>query len=62
MVPVSILDDALSEATETFTVSLVNVDSGTVLSPRTARVNILDDEHPTVPPVEPPLVSDYAVS
>ena len=55
VVPVSILDDALSEATETFTVSLVNVDSGTVLSPRTARISILDDENPVVPPVDPPL-------
>ena len=50
IVPVSILDDDLSEQTETFTISLVNVDSGTLLSPRTARISILDDENPVLPP------------
>ena len=47
VIPVQILNDNLSEPTETFAVSIINVDSGsTILFPRTARINILDDENP----------------
>lgn len=60
-VPVSILDDNLSEATESFTFSLINVDSGALQFPRTTNVSILDDENPVVDPVDPPLESNYAV-
>ena len=56
-----IINDTLSEATETFIVSLAAVDSGEISLPRTVRVNILDDENPVVPPASPPLVSDYRV-
>ncbi|MFY0610230.1 MAG: PQQ-dependent sugar dehydrogenase, partial [Hyphomicrobiaceae bacterium] len=60
-VTVQILDDALSEPTETVVVSLINVDSGFLDAPRTARVDILDDENPVTDPPSPPLVSDYEV-
>ncbi len=61
-VPVQILNDALSESTETFTFSIINVSSGTLLFPRTTNVSILDDENPVTDPPEPPLVSDYSVT
>ncbi|MEM9707247.1 MAG: PQQ-dependent sugar dehydrogenase [Pseudomonadota bacterium] len=54
-------DDDLAEGTESFTISIISVSSGTLLFPRTARVDILDDELPEVGTVEPPLVSDYEV-
>jgi glucose/arabinose dehydrogenase len=57
----NILNDTLSESTETFVVGIVGVDSGTLSIPRTTRVNILDDENPVLPPVDPPLVSPYRV-
>ncbi|MEZ5669061.1 MAG: PQQ-dependent sugar dehydrogenase [Alphaproteobacteria bacterium] len=60
-VSVAILDDALAEPTETFVFSLVNVEDGGLLAPRTARIAILDDENPAVDPPQPPLVSDYHV-
>ena len=50
LVPVPILNDALSEATETFAFSIVSVDNGTLLTPRTARISILDDENAVTPP------------
>jgi glucose/arabinose dehydrogenase/lysophospholipase L1-like esterase len=56
-----IINDTLSESTETFIVSLAAVDSGEISLPRTVRVNILDDENPVVPPASPPLASDYRV-
>lgn len=62
VIPVTILDDNLSEATETAVVSLINVDSGFLQAPRTARVEILDNENPVVDPPQPPLVSDFTVS
>ncbi len=62
LVPISILDDDGGEATETFVLSLVNVDSGFLAAPRTARVNILDDETPTTDEPQPPLTSNYDVS
>ncbi len=60
-VPVTILDDDLSEATESFTFSLINVNSGALQFPRTTNVSILDDENPVVDPVNPPLESNYVV-
>ncbi len=60
-VPVTILDDDLSEATEGFAFSLINVDSGALQFPRTSNISILDDENPVLDPVDPPLSSDYAV-
>ncbi len=62
LIPVSITDDALSEATESFTVSLINVSSGALSAPRTTQVDILDDENPVRDPVDPPLVSRFDVS
>lgn len=61
-IPVTILNDTLSESTETFVVSLADVSSGTLLAPRTSRVSILDDENPVLDPPEPPLVSNFNVS
>ncbi|MCO6415459.1 PQQ-dependent sugar dehydrogenase, partial [Siccirubricoccus sp. KC 17139] len=61
-VNVPILNDNLAEATETFVVSIVDVEGGTIWAPRTARISILDDENPAPPPAqEPPLVSNYTV-
>jgi glucose/arabinose dehydrogenase/uncharacterized protein (DUF427 family) len=57
-----IINDNLSEATETFVFSLVGIDSGTLSVPRTTRINILDDENPVLPPSDPPLVSPYRVN
>lgn len=62
LVPISILDDALSEATEEFSFNLVNVDSGSLLFPRTTRVSILDDENPVTDPPNPPSESNYNVT
>ena len=63
VIPVQILNDNLSEPTETFVVSIINVDSGsTILFPRTARIDILDDENPVVDPPSPPLTSNYNVT
>ena len=62
-VPVTILDDADSEATEVLAVSLVKVTGATLAAPRTERISILDDETPAAAgPTEPPLVSPYEVS
>ena len=36
--------------------------SSTLLFPRTARVNILDDENPVIEPADPPLISSYNVT
>ncbi len=60
-VDIPIVDDALSEPTEVFNVSIVSLDSGTLLFPRTTNVRILDNETPTVEPADPPLESDYDV-
>ena len=49
-IPVQIVDDNLPEPTETFVVSIINVDGATLLFPRTARIDILDDENPVVDP------------
>lgn len=62
-VPITILDDALGEATEVLTVSLISAAGGTLTAPRTHRIAILDDETPAPPPpTEPPLVSPYDVT
>ena len=60
-VTVPIINDALSEPTETFVVSIINVDVGHSFY-RTARIDILDDESPVVDPTSPPLSSDYVVT
>jgi glucose/arabinose dehydrogenase len=61
-IPVKVIDDDLAEATETFVVSIINVDDqSTLLFPRTARIDILDDEQQAVDPISTPLTSKYAV-
>ncbi len=62
IVPVKILDDSASEPTQSFAISIINVDSGFLLAPRTARIDILDDENPVPDPARPPLTSDFDVS
>ncbi len=61
LVEIDILNDNRAEQTETFTFSIINVDSGFLAAPRTTRIDILDDENPVTDPVNPPLVSDYNV-
>ena len=62
-IPVQIVNDNVSEPTETFVVSIINVDSAsTILYPRTARIEILDDENPVSDPASPPLTSNYVVT
>ncbi|MEL6751712.1 MAG: PQQ-dependent sugar dehydrogenase, partial [Pseudomonadota bacterium] len=61
LVEIDILDDSRSEATETFTLSIINVDDGFLAAPRTTRIDILDDENPVQEPSNPPLSSDYDV-
>jgi glucose/arabinose dehydrogenase len=61
LVPVTITNDSQSEATEFFGMSIINVSSGTLAAPRTAQISILDDENPTNPPADPPLVSAFDV-
>ncbi|WP_205850445.1 PQQ-dependent sugar dehydrogenase, partial [Mycolicibacterium sp. CR10] len=61
-IPVQILNDNVSESTETFVVSIINVEGATLLFPRTARIDILDDENPIVDPPSPPLTSNYIVT
>lgn len=60
-IEVPIIDDGVGEPTETFQVSLIRADSGTLLAPRTAIVSILDDETPAVEPARPPFISSYTV-
>ncbi len=62
VVTIPILDDGASESTETFNFSLISVDSGALLFPRTANISILDDENPVEDPVDPPLQTDYDVT
>ncbi len=62
LVPVSIIDDTIGEATETVILSLTNVEGGFLQAPRTARIAILDNENPVSDPPNPPLVSPYTVS
>ena len=62
IVEIDLLDDALSEVTEIFSISLINVSSGALQFPRTATISILDDENPVEDPVDPPLESQFDVS
>jgi hypothetical protein len=51
---VPIVNDSLSEPTESFVANIIGISSGVFGAPRTARINILDDENPvTDPPVAP---------
>ena len=59
LVPISILDDTLGEATESFTLSLISTDSGVLLAPRTAKIDILDNEIPATDPPEQGLISTF---
>lgn len=59
---IQILDDGLSELSETFAVSLIDLDSGELWFPRTANVTILDDENPTLDPIDPPQTTPFDVS
>ncbi|NNF78440.1 MAG: hypothetical protein HKN05_10470 [Rhizobiales bacterium] len=61
-ITVNILDDFVGEPSETLVVSIINIDSGTLQAPRTARVTILDDETPITEPTNPPLTPIYDVS
>lgn len=61
-VQIPITNDALAEATETFGLSILSIDSGTLLYPRTTNISILDDENPVSPPVQPELTSPYSVT
>ncbi len=61
LVPIDILDDVLGESTETFVLSLQNVDSGTLLAPRTVQIDILDNENPITDPPQPGLISTHEV-
>ncbi len=62
-VPITILNDALSESTEVFTLSLISATGAALIAPRTNRISILDDENPVPPlPPEPPLASDWIVT
>ena len=57
-----VIDDNRLEPTELFAFSVTSVDPGTeVLFPRTARIDILDNENPADAPLEPPLISAYDV-
>jgi glucose/arabinose dehydrogenase len=60
-IDIPIINDSVSEPTEVFNVSIVSVDSGALLFPRTTNVSILDDENPVVDPDKPPLESAYDV-
>ena len=59
---IPIINDTLSEPTERFALSLINVDSGVLLFPRTTNVSILDDENPVTPPANPPQTTPFQVS
>lgn len=61
-VRIPILNDAVAEPSELLVLSILDLDSGTLLAPRTARITILDDETPITPPVEPPRSTPYRVS
>jgi len=62
-VDIPILDDAIGEATEALSFSIIDISEGNLTAPRTVRIGILDDELPLPPPpTEPPLSSDYALT
>lgn len=62
IIEIPIINDTAAEPTETFNLSLITVDNGTLLFPRTARIDILDDERVAEANLEPPMVSDYDVN
>ncbi len=59
LVPVTILNDSLGEATEVFSLALIDTVGATLGAPRTIRISILDDETPAPPPPDEPEVMDY---
>lgn len=59
LVPIEVLDDLLAESTESFILSLIGTDSGSLLAPRTARIDILDNESPITDPPQPGLISTH---
>lgn len=61
VVDIEVFDDDIDEGLESFSVSIIGASSGTLLFPRTARVDILDDERPEPPTQAPSLVSPYDV-
>jgi len=62
-VDIPILDDALGEATEALSFSIIDISDGNLTAPRTLRIGILDDELPLPPPpTEPPLIPEYTVT
>lgn len=62
VIDIPIYDDDLEEGLESFSVSIIGASSGTLLFPRTARIDILDDERPEPPAPDAPLTSPYDVT
>lgn len=58
---IPIVDDAIPEADETFTVQITSVEQG-IATDTTATVTILDDDRPTVPPAPPPDAGMWTLS
>jgi glucose/arabinose dehydrogenase len=56
-VPITIVDDLLSEATEVLAFALVSANGAALVAPRTHRISILDNETPAPPPPEEPLLA-----
>jgi len=62
VIRIPLVDDALAEGTERFSVVLESVENGTLTLPRTADISILDDEAPTPPGTDPtPETHEYFV-
>ncbi len=61
-IEIPVANDALPESTESFNFSLISVNSGAILFPRTTNIRILDDELVVEDPVSPPLTSEYTVA
>jgi len=61
-IEVPIVNDSLAESTESFNLSLINVNSGSMLFPRTTNIRILDDERVVQDPASPPLTSEYTLA
>ena len=53
-VTVPVTNDTLAEGPESFSFNITNVVNGVLGFPRTATVNIVDDESPSAPPPPPP--------
>ena len=54
MITITLLPDAVDEPDDTFTISLRNASSGTLVDTATATVTIQDDDVPAPPPPPPP--------